>query len=59
MGIVENIISTVFIQHVIPSILGMLAISSATIVDRLFIGNYVGSSGFAAINLSMPIFTLS
>lgn len=58
MSIIKNKISSIFIQHAIPSVLGMLAISSATIVDGLFVGNYVGTAGLAAINLSMPIFTL-
>ena len=50
--------STVFIRYAIPSVLGMLAISSASVVDGFFIGNYVGASGIAAINLAMPIFAL-
>ncbi|MBD3831379.1 MAG: MATE family efflux transporter, partial [Arcobacter sp.] len=35
----------------------MLAISSASIVDGFFIGNYVGAFGLAAINISLPIFS--
>jgi putative MATE family efflux protein len=49
---------SVFIQYAIPSVLGMLAVSSAAVVDGFFVGNYVGASGLAAINLAMPIFSL-
>jgi len=45
-------------SYAIPSVLGMLAISSASVVDGFFVGNYVGSAGLAAINISMPIFSL-
>jgi len=48
----------VFIQYTIPSVLGMLAVSSAAVVDGFFVGNYVGASGLAAINLAMPIFSI-
>jgi len=48
----------VFFQYAIPSVLGMLAISSAAVVDGFFVGNYVGASGLAAINLAMPIFSV-
>jgi Na+-driven multidrug efflux pump len=36
----------------------MLAISSAGIVDGYFIGNYVGAKGLAAMNITLPIFSL-
>jgi len=49
---------SVFFQYAIPSVLGMLAISSAAVVDGFFVGNYVGASGLAAINLAMPIFSV-
>ena len=48
----------IFVQYAIPSVLGMLAISSAGIVDGLFVGNYVGAIGLAAINMSIPFFSL-
>lgn len=49
---------TVYIQYAIPSVLGMLAVSSAAVIDGFFVGHYVGASGLAAINLAMPIFSL-
>jgi len=50
--------SKVFVNYAVPSVFGMLAVSSATVVDGFFVGNYIGASGLAAINLSMPIFSL-
>lgn len=47
-----------FLKYVIPSILGLLAISSASIVDGYFVGNHVGAIGLAAINISYPVGTL-
>jgi putative MATE family efflux protein len=57
MNVIKDKISSIFFQYSIPSVLGMLAISSANIVDGFFIGNYVGDSGLAAINISLPIFS--
>lgn len=51
------IIST-FLKFAIPSILGLLAITTASIVDGIFIGQFVSSAGLAAITLLIPFFTL-
>lgn len=48
----------IFFKYAIPSVLGLLAISSASIIDGYFIGNYVGVMGLAAINISYPITTV-
>jgi putative MATE family efflux protein len=47
-----------FLKYIIPSIFALLAISSANIVDGYFVGNYVGTTGLAAINITYPIFSL-
>jgi len=57
MNVIKDKISSIFFHYSIPSVLGMLAISSASIVDGFFIGNYVGDSGLAAININLPIFS--
>lgn len=44
----------VFIRYAVPSVLGMLAVTSAGIIDGLFIGNYVGSTALAAVNITQP-----
>lgn len=51
------IIST-FLRYAIPSILGLLAITTASIVDGIFIGQFVSADGLAAITLLIPFFTL-
>lgn len=45
----------IFIYYAIPSILGMIAMTSAGIIDGVFVGNFVGADALAAINLSMPL----
>jgi Na+-driven multidrug efflux pump len=46
----------VFFHYAVPSVLGMLALTSAGIIDGIFVGNFVGSAGLAAINLTLPVF---
>ncbi len=48
----------VFFGYALPTIVGMLAISSATIIDGLFVGNYVGAPALAAVNISMPLLSI-
>lgn len=48
----------VFLKYIIPSIFGLLAISSASIIDGYFVGNYVGTLGLASINIAYPIFSI-
>lgn len=52
------IIST-FIRYAIPSVLGLLAITTASIVDGIFVGQFVSADGLAAITLLIPFFTLA
>jgi putative MATE family efflux protein len=39
-------------------VIGMLAATSAGVIDGIFIGNFVGASALAAVNISMPAFAL-
>ena len=48
-----------FFSLVIPSLVGLIAFSSAQIVDGIFIGNYVGTSALAAINLIIPFLNIT
>lgn len=43
-------------RFVLPSIVMMLFTSIYSIVDGLFVSNFVGKTAFAAVNLIMPIF---
>lgn len=47
-----------FFRFVIPSTISLLAISTASVVDGFFVGNYLGSDALAAVNLLMPYFAL-
>ncbi|OEE43540.1 multidrug transporter MatE [Enterovibrio norvegicus] len=46
-----------FFYFALPSLAGLLAISSASIVDGIFVGRYLGAAPLASINLLIPYFT--
>ncbi len=46
-----------FVKIAVPSMIGFVSISSAAVVDGIFVGNYLGSQSLAAINLLMPMLT--
>jgi len=48
----------VFFHYAVPSVLGMLAVTSAGIIDGVFIGNFVGSTALAAVNIAQPIWAI-
>ena len=47
-----------FFRYFIPSLIGLLAMTSATLIDGFFIGNFVGVEALAAVNLLIPIMTI-
>ena len=47
-----------FLKYLALAVLGLIAMTSAMLVDGLFIGNYVGVTALAAVNLIIPISTL-
>ncbi len=49
----------VFLRYAVPAVFGMLAISSASIIDGFFIGNYVGLKALAAVNICIPVFPVT
>jgi putative MATE family efflux protein len=54
----EGPIVSTFIKYMMPSLLGLIAMTSASLVDGMFIGNYEGVTALAAVNLIIPITTL-
>ncbi|RXJ94658.1 MATE family efflux transporter [Malaciobacter molluscorum] len=48
----------VFFKYAIPAVFGLVAISSASIIDGYFVGNYVGPVALASLNMSYPIVTI-
>lgn len=55
---VSGKIIPVFFYYAIPSVIGVLAMSCAVIIDGFFIGNYGGADALAAVNLTAPVFGL-
>jgi len=51
------IVST-FFRYLIPSMIGILAMTSASLIDGIFIGNLVGIRALAAVNLLIPIMSI-
>lgn len=47
-----------FTRFVVPTVVGMLAVSSAGIVDGIFVGNFVGATALASVNLIVPLLSL-
>ncbi len=47
-------IPVLFSKMFIPTILGMLMMSSITIIDGIFVGQGVGSDALAAVNIVAP-----
>ena len=56
--ILSGPVITTFLRFALPSMLGLLAITTASIVDGIFVGHYVSSDGLAAINLLIPYLSL-
>ncbi len=46
-----------FFYYVIPSIVGLVAITTANLVDGIFVGNHIGANALASITLQIPYFT--
>jgi len=49
-------INPVFFSFAIPAVLGLVASSSAGIIDGMFIGNHIGETALAAVTLCIPVF---
>lgn len=56
-GPVSGPVIPVFLHYAVPSVIGMLSLSSAFMVDGIFIGNFVGITALAAVNLAMPVWS--
>ncbi len=55
----EEKVSKLFIKFVIPSIIAMVIIGSQSIIDGIFIGNFIGEIGLASVNISQPFISLA
>lgn len=55
MHLGQTNIHKIFWTYVIPSVVMMIVQSTATFIDSIFVGRYVGPNGLASITLVMPI----
>lgn len=44
----------VFFFYTVPSVIGLLAMSCAVVVDGFFLGNYAGMTSLTSVNLTIP-----
>ena len=51
-------VAPTFFRYLGFSLVGLLSMTSASLVDGFFIGNYVGVTALAVVNLIIPIMTL-
>ena len=51
-------VAPTFFRYLGLSLVGLVAMTSASLVDGVFIGNYVGVTALAVVNLIIPITTL-
>lgn len=47
-----------FIYYVVPSLVGLIALTTSSLVNGIFVGTYVGADALAAVTLLLPYFTL-
>lgn len=47
----------VFFHYAVPAVIGLLAMSSAFIIDGIFVGNFVSSEALAAVNIAIPVWS--
>lgn len=57
-GDLESKPAVQFFTYAVPAIMGMLLTSGIVIIDGLFIGNIIGKTGLASVNLTLPVFYL-
>ena len=52
-------IGTVFRSLFFPTLIGMIFNSALTVIDGIFVGHDVGSTGIAAVNIVAPLFLVA
>ena len=51
----EKPIGSLLIKQAIPASIGILAMSLNILVDSIFVGNWIGPTALAAINVVLPV----
>jgi putative MATE family efflux protein len=57
-SVLEGPVLRTFVFYAVPSLIGLVSISTASIVDGMFVSRFVGPDALAAVNLLLPYFTL-
>lgn len=58
IDLAQDSVVKIFMYYAIPAILGMLAMTSAGIIDGIFVGQVVGAEALAAVNLALPLLNI-
>ncbi len=58
-ALAKNFNGIQLIKHTIPTIIMMLFISTYTIVDGIFVANFVNEDALSAVNIVFPIIILA
>ncbi|UVI28385.1 MATE family efflux transporter [Paenibacillus spongiae] len=51
-------VSKVFLRYLIPSMLGMLLVAINIVIDGVMVGNKLGSTALAGLNIASPVYTI-
>lgn len=55
LELIEVDMKSIFLKYLIPSVGGMLGVSLYVLGDTMMVGRGIGSTGLAALNISIPI----
>jgi putative MATE family efflux protein len=47
-----------FFYYAVPSMVGLIALTTTSLVDGVFVGNYVGADALASVTLLVPLLTV-
>lgn len=47
-----------FFYYAVPSMVGLIALTTTSLVDGIFVGNYVGADALASVTLLVPLLTV-
>ncbi|HEY1050600.1 MAG TPA: MATE family efflux transporter [Prosthecobacter sp.] len=47
-----------FFYYAVPSMVGLIALTTTSLVDGVFVGNYVGAGALASVTLLVPLLTV-
>lgn len=57
-SVTQGSVVKMFFAYALPSLVGIVSITTSSIVDGLYLGRYVGAEALAAVSVLIPYFTL-